>query len=95
MQLIPAYMRRVLESRVNRWYGELKFIENDLNPESQSGLDLTRFLLPLNAIDKTLLEFASPKDLMARCCTLHPAPAHRVCAPATLPDAWAMKLLLL
>lgn len=71
MQLIPAYMRWVLESRVNRWYGELKFIENDLSQESLSGLDLTRFLLRLNTIDKTLLEFACPKDLMPRCYTLH------------------------
>ncbi|MBC7609939.1 MAG: ABC transporter substrate-binding protein [Polaromonas sp.] len=71
MQLLPAYMRWVLESRVNRWYGELKFIENDLNQESLSGLDLTRFLLRLNDIDKTLMKFACPKDLMARCYTLH------------------------
>lgn len=71
MQLIPAYMRWVLESRVNRWYGELKFIENDLGQASLSGLDLTRFLLRLNAIDKNLLQFPCPKDLMARCYTLH------------------------
>lgn len=71
MRLIPAYLRWVLESRVNRWYGELKFIENDLSQESLSGLDLTRFLLRLNGIDKAMMAFATPRDLMARCYTLH------------------------
>lgn len=71
IRLIPAYLRWLLESRVNRWYGELKFIENDLNHELLSGLDLTRFLLRLNGIDKALMTFAAPKDLMARCYTLH------------------------
>ncbi len=71
MRLIPTYLRWVLESRVNRWYGELKFIENDLSQETLSGLDLTRFLLRLNSIDKALMAFACPKELMARCYTLH------------------------
>lgn len=71
MQLIPAYLRWALESRVNRWYGELKFIENDLSQEALSGLDLTRYLLRLNRIDNTLLAFHCPKDLMARCYMLH------------------------
>ncbi len=71
MQLIPAYLRWALESRVNRWYGELKFIENDLSQEVISGLDLTRYLSRLNGIDNTLLAFSCPKDLMARCYMLH------------------------
>ena len=71
MRLIPAYLRWVLESRVNRWYGELKFIENDLSQSKPTGLELSKFLLRLNSIDKTLLAFATPKDLIARCYTLH------------------------
>ena len=71
MHLIPTYVRWVLESRVNRWYGELKFIENDLGHESLTGMDLTRFLLRLNGMDKSLMAFACPRDLMARCHTLH------------------------
>jgi TRAP-type uncharacterized transport system substrate-binding protein len=27
--IVPAYLRWKLESRINRWYGELKFIEHD------------------------------------------------------------------
>ncbi|MES2412249.1 MAG: TAXI family TRAP transporter solute-binding subunit [Pseudomonadota bacterium] len=71
MQLIPGYVRWVLESRLNRWYGELKFIENDLIQDTLSGLDLTRFLSRLNGMDKSLLAFECPPDLMARCYTLH------------------------
>lgn len=71
MQLLPAYLRWVLESRVNRWYGELKFIENDLRQETLSGLDLTRCLERLNGIDSTLLAFSCPKDLVSRCYMLH------------------------
>jgi uncharacterized protein len=71
MLRIPDYMRWLLQSRVNRWYGELKFIENDLNQPLVSGLDLTRFLARLNSIDNAILAFQCPKDLMARCYTLH------------------------
>lgn len=71
MRLIPAYLRWMLESRVNRWYGELKFIENDLSQPELTGLELGKFLQRLNSIDQTLLAFATPKDLMARCYMLH------------------------
>lgn len=71
MRLIPAYLRWMLESRVNRWYGELKFIENDLSQPELTGLDLGKFLQRLNSIDQALLAFATPKDLIARCYMLH------------------------
>lgn len=71
MQRIPAYMRWALQSRVNRWYGELKFMENDLRKQDVTGMDLTRFLSRLNSIDMAVLDFRCPKDLMARCYTLH------------------------
>jgi uncharacterized protein len=68
---IPNYVRWVLQNRVNRWYGALKFIENDLSQEKVSGMDMARFLVRLNSIDKAVLAFHCPKDLMARCYTLH------------------------
>lgn len=71
MHMIPAYLRWLLESRVNRWYGELKFIENDLSQQSFSGRDLTRFVVRLDNMDKSLMAFMKPKDLIARCYTLH------------------------
>ena len=70
MRLIPTYLRWSIESRVNRWYGELKFIENDLNQQAMSGLDITRYALQLNAMDRALTAFECPQDLMARCFTL-------------------------
>ena len=71
MQRIPDYMRWALQSRVIRWYGELKFIENDLSQQAVSGIDLTRHLSRLNNIDSAIVAFHCPKDLMARCYTLH------------------------
>jgi uncharacterized protein len=71
MRLIPAYLRGILEGRINRWYGELKFIENDLRLASPSGLDFTRFVSRLNSIEQDVTKFAAPKDLMTRSFTLH------------------------
>ena len=71
MVLIPTYLRWMLKSRVNRWYGELKFIENDLQHQAPPGLDLTRWLLRLNGIEKALTAFRCPNDLMPHCYTLH------------------------
>jgi uncharacterized protein len=71
MLKIPSFLRWTIESRLNRWYGELKFIENDLNQKSMSGIDLARFLNSLNKLDKSLRAFRCPKDLMARTYTLH------------------------
>jgi hypothetical protein len=69
--LIPSYMRWALESRVNRWYGELKFIENDLKQETHSDLNLAQFMPRLDKIDKAVREFACPADLVTHCYTLH------------------------
>jgi uncharacterized protein len=71
MRLIPAYLRWLIESRVNRWYGELKFIENDLTQTPVTGLDIARFLQRLDGMDRELMSFATPRSLMARCYTLH------------------------
>ena len=71
MRRIPDYMCWALQNRVIRWYGELKFIENDLSQQGVSGIDLTRYLSRLNSIDNAVLAFHCPRDLMARCYTLH------------------------
>lgn len=70
MWLVPSLLRWTLETKLIRWYGELKFIENDLLQADVPGLDLARFLVRLNAIEKNLLNFRCPKDMMARCYTL-------------------------
>lgn len=65
-RLVPAYLRWVLQTHVNRWYGELKFIEYDLEQTQLSGLDFARFSLQLTAVDTALSNFAAPQDFMQR-----------------------------
>ena len=70
MQLLPGLLRWKLESHVSRWYGELKFIENELQSAQVPGMDLAQFLVRLNTIDAKLLSFRCPKELMPRCYVL-------------------------
>lgn len=63
---LPAYLRWLVESRVVRWYGELKFIEHDLASETVSGLDMTKYLGRLNAIEKRMDVAVMPAYLMPR-----------------------------
>ena len=64
--MVPAYMRWKLESRINRWYGELKFIEYDLEQTRPSGLDVMRFDDQLRKIDAAFNSFDAPQDFMQR-----------------------------
>lgn len=70
MRILPRLLQWRLETRLTRWYGELKFIENDLLQADLPGLDLARFLTRLTRIEQGLLNFQCPKELMARCYTL-------------------------
>lgn len=65
-RMLPAYLRWLLESRVTRWYGELKYIEHDLSRDSLSGLDLTRHVERLNSIESRMAAFVTPAYLMPR-----------------------------
>lgn len=69
--LIPAMLRWKLESRVTRWYGELKFIENDLEGDSVSGIDLSRFNSRLAKMESSISTLKLPKELAQRWYTLH------------------------
>ena len=70
LRILPALLRWTPESRLARWYGELKFIENDLLQAQVRGMDLARFLGRLNTIDSDLLNFRCPRELMPRCFVL-------------------------
>jgi hypothetical protein len=63
---IPAYLRWLLESRIARWYGELKFIEYDLANETMTGMDRIRSLQRLELIERGMRDFQTPDYLMAR-----------------------------
>jgi hypothetical protein len=67
---IPAYLRWLVESRVARWYGELKFIEHDLSRETMTGLDVSKYLRRLGSIEQRMAAFAAPGYLMPRWFTL-------------------------
>lgn len=69
-RLIPAYLRWVLESRVIRWYGELKYIEHDLQRDAISGIDLSRHVSRLADIDRRVVAMRAPADLRERWFTL-------------------------
>jgi TRAP transporter TAXI family solute receptor len=67
---IPAYLRWLVESRVARWYGELKFIEHELSRETMTGLDVSKYLQRLGSIERRMAAFAAPGYLMPRWFTL-------------------------
>ncbi len=63
---VPAFMRWTIESYVNRWYGELKFIEHDLETSKLSGLDFAKHTIQLRAIDSAVSQFDAPPEFMKR-----------------------------
>ncbi len=63
---VPAFMRWTIESYVNRWYGELKFIEHDLETSKLSGLDFAKHSIQLRAIDHAVRQFDAPPEFMKR-----------------------------
>lgn len=71
-RLVPDWVRWRLESRVTRWYGELRFIENDManNTVNLSGMDLNRIHARLNTMEVAIIEEGLPPELAQRCYTL-------------------------
>lgn len=69
-RILPAYLRWVLESRVARWYGELKYIEHDIARDTVTELDLNKYHRRLDAIEQRMAAFVTPPDLMPRWYTL-------------------------
>ncbi|MCU0763372.1 MAG: hypothetical protein MUF76_10435 [Hydrogenophaga sp.] len=70
--LIPAWVRWRLESRVTRWYGELKFIENDLvnNAVDVGGLQMSRINARLREMEQAIASIRLPQELAQRWYTL-------------------------
>lgn len=64
--VVPAYLRWQLESRINRWYGELKFIEHDMEQAKLTGLEVIRVDTHLHAMDTAMAKFEAPQDFMQR-----------------------------
>jgi uncharacterized protein len=65
-RLLPGYLRWLMESAINRWYGELKYIENDLKSSKPGGLEIARFRGRLRDIDSQVSRFEAPHSFMQR-----------------------------
>jgi uncharacterized protein len=65
-RLIPSYLRWLMENTINRWYGELKFIENDLQSTQPGGLEIARFRARLSQINELITRFEAPRSFMQR-----------------------------
>ncbi len=63
---IPSYLMWRINSRINRWYGELKFIENDLEKGLAGGLETAQFRARLRLISAQVLEFPMPRNYLQR-----------------------------
>ena len=64
--LLPAYLRWQMESTINRWYGELKYIENDLKGSQPGGLELARYRGQLRDIEQSVNKFKAPHRFQQR-----------------------------
>jgi hypothetical protein len=69
-RMLPAYLHWLVESQLLRWYGELKYIEEDLARNAVAGIQISRHLASLYEIEKRMVAFGVPDDLMPRWFTL-------------------------
>jgi uncharacterized protein len=63
---IPGYLRWLMESTINRWYGELKFVENDLKTGKPGGLEMAKLRAQIKQIDEQVSHFEAPRSYMQR-----------------------------
>ena len=65
-QAMPRYLIWRIDSHINIWYGELKFIENDLNQGQPGGLEMVQFRTRLRRISTGIANFPMPRNYMQR-----------------------------
>ncbi len=65
-QALPHYLIWRIDSHMNIWYGELKFIENDLNLAQLGGLEMSQFRTRLRGISEGIAHFPLPRRYMQR-----------------------------
>jgi uncharacterized protein len=63
---IPTYLHWRMQSSINRWYGELKYIENTLKSEKPSGLELAKFRQEILHIRNQVQKLTVPQTYMKR-----------------------------
>jgi uncharacterized protein len=65
-RMLPNYLIWRIDSHINQWYGELKFIENDLNNSKPGGLEMAQFRGRMRDITQQVARFPMPKNYMQR-----------------------------
>lgn len=68
---VPAWLRWRLNRQIAQTYGELRFIEDDLNSSGLSPLEFHRVSTRLAAIEQSLDRIRLPEDLLQRQYQLH------------------------
>lgn len=70
MKLLPVLINWRRQQRINRWYGELKFLELELDARRLTQDELARYLKRLNEIDEAARHMRMPLDFTNRVYTL-------------------------
>lgn len=70
MKLLPVMINWRRQQRLNRWYGELKFLELDLDAHDLTREQLDRYLKRLAEIDDAARHMSMPLDFSDRVYTL-------------------------
>ncbi|HEY4375306.1 MAG TPA: TAXI family TRAP transporter solute-binding subunit [Burkholderiales bacterium] len=70
MKLLPVIVNWRRQQRINRWYGELKFLELDLDARQLTREQLDRYLKRLAEIDQAARHMRMPLDFSDRVYTL-------------------------
>jgi hypothetical protein len=70
MKFLPSIINWRRQQRINRWYGELKFLELDLDAHEVKGAELQRHLARLDEIEEAARYMRMPLDFSDRVYTL-------------------------
>jgi uncharacterized protein len=70
-RVVPSYLSWRMQSRISRWYGELKFIENEVKQGQLGGLEMVRIRQRIRDIAQHMRQMNIPRDFMQRIVVLH------------------------
>ena len=65
-QIVPSLLRWRLERQVNQWYGELKFIENDISDAQATGMQMARIRAKLRSLGERVNALKAPRAFHQR-----------------------------
>jgi uncharacterized protein len=65
-QIVPSLLRWRLERQMNQWYGELKFIENDISDAQATGMQMARIRAKLRGLSERVNALKAPRAFHQR-----------------------------